>query len=470
MKRYIIDFNLEDTPKYVQIWRHIKRMIESGEIEDGDKLPPIRTLATTLGVNNVTIINAYKHLQNEGYAQLKIGSGTFAKKKEMTRNVKKEYTDALKKISQDTLKNLIDFTGETTSSTFFPVEIFKNIINNVLDRDGAQALIYQDILGYQGLRNSINKYFWNNEIDIDDLLIVSGAQQGIDIIAKAIVNVNDNVILEKPTYSGALSVFNGRRANVYEVDMLQDGADISSLENIFKKNRIKCFYTMSYFQNPTGATYSLQKKLKILELAEKYDFYIIEDDYLSELIYDPEIAYQSFKSLDINDRVFYIKSFSKIFLPGIRIGYLIYPSKFKELLQNTKVNTDISTSSLMQRALDLYINTGYWKEHIEFLNIEYKKRYNIVKQCLWDELGDKISFNDPGGGLNFFIKINESIDISSMQLFYRCRNSGVLITPGVIFYKYPEDGNKYFRIGFSQTDKVEIERGIGIIKKIMSKE
>jgi DNA-binding transcriptional MocR family regulator len=469
MYKYDLNFVLDGTPKYIQIWKHIKRMIECGEIEDGEKLPPIRSLAASLGVNNVTIVNAYKHLENEGYAQLKIGSGTFAKKKEISKNFKKEYTDALRKISQDTLKSFVDFTGETTSSTFFPVEIFKNIINRVLDRDGAQALIYQDIQGYPGLRDSINRYFWNGSIDIDNLLIVSGAQQGIDIISKAILNTNDNVILEKPTYSGALSVFNWRRANIYEVDMQEDGVDISSFEEIVKKNRIKCFYTMSYFQNPTGATYSLEKKLKILELAEKYDFYIIEDDYLSEIIYRTDILYNSFKSLDIYDRVLYIKSFSKIFLPGIRIGYLIYPSKFKELLQNTKVNTDISTSSLMQRSLDLYINDGYWKDHIRFLNIEYEKRYNLLKHYLSNGLGDTISFNDPGGGLNFYIKIRDYIPTNSMELFYRCKSQNVLITPGVIFYKNPKEGNQYFRIGFSQTDEEEIRQGINIIKEVIYK-
>jgi DNA-binding transcriptional MocR family regulator len=468
MEKYNIDLNLEETPKYIQIWRHIRKLIECGEIEDGEKLPPIRSLASMLGVNNVTVINAYKRLQNEGYALLKIGSGTFAKKKELIKNFKKEYTDTLKKISGDSLKTLIDFTGETTSSTFFPVEIFKNIINTVLDRDGAEALIYQEALGYSGLRNSINKHFWKGNIDPDNLLIVSGAQQGIDIISKAIVNVNDNVILEKPTYSGALSVFNWRRANIYEADIQLDGVSINDFENIVKKNKIKCFYTMSYFQNPTGATYSLDKKLKILELAEKYDFYIIEDDYLSELIYNPNITYESFKSLDTYDRVLYIKSFSKIFLPGIRLGYIIYPSKFKEIMQNTKVNTDISTSSLMQRALDLYINNGYWKEHIRFLNLEYKKRYNLVISCLNNELKDIITYKEPGGGLNLFLKINENIPITSTELFYFCRNLNLLITPGVIFYKQPYDGNKYFRIGFSQTNDEQIQLGINIIRKGLS--
>ncbi len=146
---------------------------------------------------------------------------------------------------------------------------------------------------------------------------------------------------------------------------------------------------MSYFQNPTGATYSLEKKLRILELAELYDFYIVEDDYLSELIYDNK-QYKSFKSLDINDRVIYIKSFSKIFLPGIRLGYMISPEKYKEHIQNSKINTDISTSSLMQRALDLYINKDLWKEHISYLNMAYKEKYDFMIKCIEKYLGIRL--------------------------------------------------------------------------------
>ena len=143
---------------------------------------------------------------------------------------------------------------------------------------------------------------------------MSGAQQGIDIASKAILNINDNVIVEKPTYAGALSVFKFRRANVFEIPIDEDGINIKKFEEILKKNKIKCFYTMSYFQNPTGISYSREKKIKILELANKYDFYIIEDDYLSELIFDENIKHEPFRVLDNNDRVIYIKSFSKILM------------------------------------------------------------------------------------------------------------------------------------------------------------
>jgi len=224
---------------------------------------------------------------------------------------------------------------------------------------------------------------------------------------------------------------------------------------------------MSYFQSPSTITYSLEKKLQILELAEKYDFHIVEDDYLSELIYNKNIEYKSFRSLDKNDRVIYIKSFSKIFLPGIRIGYLITPEKFKEVIQNSKINTDISTSSLMQRALEIYIRNGYWREHIDNIKDIYSKRYEYMVSILKDKYYDELEAFSPGGGLNFYLKIKENIDFDCRELFFECLNKKVLITPGVIFYKNPSDGDKYFRISFSQSSKETIEKGLDIISEIL---
>jgi DNA-binding transcriptional MocR family regulator len=468
--KYQIKLSEGETPKYIQIAKHIKKLIDLNQVEDGERLPSIRMLAKFLGVNNDTIINAFNKLQIEGYAVQKIGSGTYAKKKEASKNFKKEYSDTFKRLSAAGFNGYIDFTGENACSDFFQVATFKSVLNDVLDRDGVEALAYQEALGYIGLRESINKYFWRNSLDNDNILIVSGAQQGIDIVSKALININDNVIVEKPTYMGALSVFKGRRANIFEAPMKEDGIDIPEFKKILKKNKIKCFYLMSYFQNPTGITYSLEKKKELLNLAEENDFYIIEDDYLSELIYDINIEYKSFRDLDKNDRVIYIKSFSKIFLPGIRIGYLICPNKFKEHIQSAKIDTDISTSSLMQRALQLYIERGFWREYIDYLNIIYKERYNFAKKHIESILGDKVKAFYPGGGLNFYLKLDDRINMDSIRLFYCCKDNNVLITPGVLFYKYSKDGERFFRLGFSKAGSEEILKGLYIINNILRSE
>lgn len=467
MNKYYLTFEENDIPKYIQISKHIKKLIDDSKIEDGEKLMTIRTLSQMLKVNNITVVNAYKKLQSEGYAELKIGSGTYAKRKESNKPFSKVYSDFLKKNSSEKLKEFIDFTGESGGTNFLPVSTFKDIINEVLDRDGSDALVFQEQLGYSNLREEISRSFWKGEIDKENVLITSGAQQGIDVIAKALLNVNDNIIVEKPTYSGALSVFKWRRLNIFEADMLSDGIDLEQFEVILKKRRIKCFYTMSYFQNPTTSTYSLEKKIKILSLAEKYDFYVIEDDYLSELIYDNKIEYKNFKSLDFNDRVIYIKSFSKIFLPGIRMGYLISPVGQSENIQNAKINTDISTSSLMQRVLELYIRKGFWNDHINNLNNIYKERYYYMKNKLESDFQSKLFFHAPGGGLNFYVRINDEIKVNSIDIYLKGIKSNMLITPGVLFYKHQNDGSKYFRLSFSQTDKKNIDEGLKIIYNIL---
>jgi len=466
MRGYSINF-LEEIPKYIQIANHIKTLIEVGEVKDEQKLPPIRKLADFLGVNNDTIVSSYKKLKQEGYAVQKMGSGTYAKQKDANRRLRREYTETFKSIRNENSSKYIDFAGETSCNVVFPMDNFKEVLNEVIDRDGVNALVNQETLGFIGLRRSISKYFWKDKSRPEDILIVSGAQQGIDIASKAIINVNDNVIIERPTYNGALFVFKWRGANIFEVPMENDGINLELLEKILKKNSIKCFYTMSYFQNPTGMSYSHEKKIAILRLAEKYDFYIIEDDYLSELIFDEKVKYESFRSLDENDRVIYLKSFSKIFLPGIRLGYMIVPKKIEEAVESSKVNTDISTSSLMQRALDLYIIKGYWRDYIQNLKIVYNKRYIEMENCIKDILKDKVSFICPGGGFNFYLKINENVKIDSDKLFYKCKQKKVFISPGVLFYRKSEDGLRFFRIGYSQTEETKIHNGIEIINKIL---
>ncbi|GKX66005.1 PLP-dependent aminotransferase family protein [Inconstantimicrobium mannanitabidum] len=448
--------------KYIQLANYIKQCIERGQIEDGEKLPTIRELSESLNVNKITVIKAYKKLEEEGHAISKMGSGTFAKRKDFTRIFKKHYSETFKKLDKKDLDKVIDFTGETTSVDLFPIEEFKSIINEVLNRDGAEALIYQDHLGYENLRETIKNKFWDNKVQLDNILIVSGAQQGIDLIGKTLINANDYVVVEKPTYSGALSVFKGRRANILEVEMEDDGVNLESLEKILKRNNVKAFYTMSYFQNPSGITLSTQKKRKLVQLAEKYDFYVVEDDYLSELIYDESIEYSPIKTLDKKQRIIYIKSFSKVFLPGIRLGYMIVPEKLKNSIQLAKINTDISTSSLMQRVLQLYIEREYWAKSADNLKSVYKQRYECIVTSIREVLGDKVSFVLSGGALHLFLKIKND-DMDSIRLYKLLKKKNVFITPGVMFFLNGKDGLKYFRIGFSEVDCAKIKEGISII-------
>lgn len=461
------DFEFKDNeiPKYIQLADFIKYLIDKRKIKDGEKLLTIRELSKKLGVNNVTVVSAYNKLKAEGYAYQKVGSGSYAKRKEVFSNFRREYSNTLKKLSSEDLTDVVDFTGETTKEVLFPINDLKYIINKVLERDGANALLSDNRNGYNSLIYTINQVFWDNKLNNEDIIIVSGAQQGIDIASKGILNINDNIIVEKPTYVGALSVFKWRKVNIFEVPIEDDGINLDKFEKMLQKNEIKCFYTMSYFQNPTGVSYSLEKKKRILDLAEIYDFYIIEDDYLSELIYENSIEYIPFKWLDKNDRVIYIKSFSKIFLPGIRLGYLVAPTVFRETLQNSKHNTDITTSSLMQRSLELYIAENKWQKNIKNLNDEYIKRYTHMKKLLDNDFKDFLNYKDPKGGLNFYLTLKEEYKINTKELFIRLRQKNVYITPGAMFFTALNDGQDSFRLSFYQTDIDKINKGMEVLRE-----
>jgi len=460
------DFSFRgDSPKYIQIAEYIKIQIESKNIKDKEKLPTIRDLSKELYVNKITVINAYKRLVEEGFAYQKVGAGTFAKRKEIIYSFNKEYQKKLKEA--DSLdEELIDFTGQIGRDIYFSINKFKLLINEVLERDGEKALILEEPLGYSELRKTIGEKFFNNKEYYENILIVSGAQQGIDIAAKSILNINDNVIVEKYTYGGATSVFKWRKANIFEVEVEEDGINLVKLESILKKNKIKCLYTMPYFNSSTGFTYSKEKKEKLLELAEKYDFYIIEDDYLSEFIYDESIIYKPLKHMDKNERVIYIKSLSKSFMPGIRLGYMVVPKNLIEDMKISKVNTDIATSSLMQRTLDLYIKKGYLKEYVTLKNKRYKENYSLFKELVNLHLKDKINYFDPKGGLYFYLSLNNK-KINSEELFYRLIDKKVFITPGTLFYKNSDSGYNLLRICFTKVDKEKLEIGIKIIGEIL---
>ena len=452
-----IDKNSDD-PMYMQIYEGIKRLIENDTLKSDEKLPPIRNLAQKLNVNNITIVNAYKMLESKGYVYTKVGSGTYVKS---SRQESKVYSDEVDMMGQGYIKidnNSINFSTSTPSPALFPVSDFKEIFNEVLDRDGGYAFEYQESKGYLPLRESVCEYIRRQGIDcnLKDMHILSGAQQGIDVVAKALIRFNDTIIVESPTYTGAIAAFKSRGANIIEIPMMDDGIDIKELENALKTSSPKLIYVMTNFQNPTGVSYSAEKKQNILYLAAKYNTYILEDDYLSELKFYGDMV-KPLKSMDIDNRVIYLKSFSKIFMPGIRLAFMAVPHDISGLLLSAKRTSDISTSSLMQRAFDLYLRNKKWETQLKSMRDIYKSRYDETVKVLRQK-APFIEFKEPGGGIHIWAKT----DISSSELSSSAKLKGVLLAPGNVFYI---DGRKsnYFRLSFAGVEKNNIEKGIELI-------
>lgn len=459
---------------YVQLYKEIKNLIIEGKLNKDEKLPPIRKLAQLLDINNVTVVKSYHILEEEGLVYKKIGSGTYISSDFITyisRNEQeKERVSSLSLIEQGQIQvkgNMINFASATPMAELFPVDDFKQVLNEVLDRDKGRAFDYQESQGYLPLRKTLVEYIkgYNIITDIDNLQIISGAQQGIDIIAKALLNYGDTVIVESPSYTGAIASFKSRGAKIIDVNLLEDGIDLKNLEKKIQIFKPKFIYLMPNFQNPTGISYSINKKEEVIKLCKKYKVYIVEDDYLSDLnFYSQDNT--TLKSLDLNNElVIYVKSFSKIFMPGLRLGFLVAPSIFYDNLIFAKHLSDISTSGLLQRALELYFSRGTWKEHIKYMEEKYKSGFDTMVGSVKKYMPPEVKYIYPKGGVNFWFKLPKEI---SLKHFYeQAINKNVAFAPGNLFFIHNHDDN-HFRLSIASVNNDEIDKGISILSNIIN--
>ncbi len=462
------------SPLYSQLYDRLKQMVEAGILLPDMKLPSVRSMAEILGINQITVVTAFKQLENEGFVYKKPGSGTFVsdivmKSAEKAESSSSPLHDELypqedpTSISSEMIsldQNTINFASATPTPDLFPVDNFKLALNEVLERDKGNAFSYQDSHGYLPLRESVSGLLKNSDLEfsLDNIQIISGAQQGLDLISKALLRQGDHIITESPTYTGAIALFKSRGARILDVQMDTDGPDLSLLEYNLKQYRPRIIYTIPSFQNPTGRSYSMEKRLAVLELAELYNCYIIEDDYVSDLDFEGR-GYKPLKILDKYNRVIFIKSFSKIFMPGLRLGFMIVPSVLTENLLAAKHITDISTSGLIQRAFDLYIRKGYWDKHFNFMYKIYKERYEKSTQALSRCLGSNFSFTEPGGGLNLWLGLPYGFPANT--LIKHAADHNIVFAPGRIFYSgnAPQTLNN-IRLSFAAVYTEQIEAGI----------
>lgn len=448
-----------EEPIYLKIAKEFIFKIETGVLNPEDKLPSIRSLSKEFNVNKETIVRAYKYLSDENYTYIIKGSGSYVLSKMDITNKSDETIEMQPFNNENTYDGMINFSSGSVKSSLFPVTDFKKSINYVLDRDFGDAFSYEDAKGYPPLRASISKYLKELNIitDKENIQIVSGAQQGIDIVSKALLSSNDSVIVESPTYKGAVASFLSRGAFIHSVPMEYDGINITKLERVIKKHKPKFMYMMTNFQNPTGFSYSKKKKLKLLELSEKYDFYILEDDYINELNYKSN-SIESIKTIDKNSKVLYLKSFSKIFMPGLRLGFLIVPENLNDIILNIKSATDIATSGLIQRTFDIYLSRGNWNNHVHNMKKIYYKRYNIMVNALNKYMPRNIKYYIPKGGIFFWIELPH---INVSELYEKLLKKNIAITPGDVFYI--DKTSNTIRLSIASVRSEDIEKGIRVL-------
>lgn len=449
MERYNIELG-KNTSKYLQIYNHVKGLILQKKIKEHEKLPPIRKLANHIGVNNTTIVKVYELLENEGYVYKTVGSGTFVSA--ITKNKEKSIIQK---------EGIIHFDSGNPSADIFPIEDFKNAVNMALSKDVSSIFEYDEGLGLDELREKIVDYLRTRSIESnkENIQIISGAQQGIDIVCKGLINYSDVVFVEEPTYNGAIEVFKSRGAKIISIPMLDDGIDIGILKLKLEKIKPRVIYTMPNFQNPTGISYSTYKKKKLIELAEEYDFYILEDDFISDFKFDSKDN-KPLKSYDKSNRVIYIKSFSKILMPGLRMGIVEIPTELLKKVLWAKYSSDISTPGLIQKSMYYYMENFNWDSYLESIERVYTEKYNIAKKLINEKLCDKLKVSCGDGGINFFLELPRGY--SSQDFANFILEKGVSVLPGTYFFDNLLD-DRFFRINIAKSSIQDLEKGISII-------
>ncbi len=491
--------NDTESPLYLKLADALRRAILSGEAARGERLPSIRRLSDSVNVNPATAVAAYRILEREGWVQAKAGSGVYVagvpERKPARgyspggtpsdhgthsgfatpsdRDAQTSLDGSLLDLSQGRVvlsPSVLDMAAGTPSPALFPVPQFKSLMDEVLDRDGGWAFGYQESAGWLPFREALADYAHSAigiQTTADDIRVVSGAQQGIDLAAKALLKTGDTAFVEAPTYRGALAVFWSRGADTVPIPTHTHGMagtmDMGALEKLLRERKPRLAYVIPRYQNPTTSCWKETDMRALLDLAEQHDFYVLEDDLLSDLHYGTKPEPSCLKAMDRNDRVIYVRSFSKVLMPGLRLGMLVIPRALRERFEAAKRATDISTDGFIQRAVELYMRRGLHIERLEFLKTHYAKVYAAAVEEIreWLEpLG--VSWVPPGGGLHLWLRL--PVPITGTALHGLALAKGAAVVPSSVYGEDSGRQDSHIRVSFASLSDGEVRRGIRILE------
>lgn len=475
-------------PIYDQIKDYLRDQILTGQLQPGTRLPATRTLAKDLGVSRITVLNAYADLESEGLIGSQPGSGTFvlapmqipASSPEEDRMEwplwQQEFSGAGDQTEGSAPPNsrahapddLISFTGVGAPDQY-PVKDFLKALRTILSRDGVSALDYGEFgKGYPPLRQTITHVLASQGIRTspDNILITSGSQQAIHLVCQILLKPGDVIITEKPTYNLALEMFRALKIKVIGIPVDEYGMQVELLEPLIQQVHPKLIYTIPNFQNPSGMCMSRERRNLMVQLAARYNLPILEDDFVGDLRYDGR-ALPAIKSLSPAGQVIYVGTFSKMLMPGLRVGYLAAEGPVLKHLVSAKQAADLTTSMLIQRTLHEYVTVGRYQVHLRRSTRLYRKRRDTILAAIAQFLPENVQVIPPQGGLFVWLRLPKGY--AAADLLAVARETGVEFAPGERFFPEPEEGTHYLRLNFASQMPEHIREGIRRLGKAMAK-
>ena len=371
-------------------------------------------------------------------------------------NVRKSFIREILKVTEN--PEVISFAGGLPNPKFFPVEEIAAAAQKVLRDDGRTILQYSTTEGYAPLREYVaDRYAQKFGVTVNpaEILITNGSQQGLDLIGKIFINPGDPVLLERPGYLGAIQNFSLYEPEFHTVSLLDDGPDIEQLEETLNRQEIKLFYTAPNFQNPSGVTYSQQKREVVARLSQKHNLILVEDDPYGDLRFAGEHLPSMCNTT--RDNLVMLGSFSKIVSPGLRLGWICAPPPIMEKIIVAKQASDLHSNHLSQRVVYQFLQDTNLAEHLAQINAAYGTPRNMMVDMLEECLPAEVTFTRPEGGMFVWVTLPEGV--SAMELFDVAAKLNVAFVPGLPFY-VDGGGTNTLRLNFSNSSEAKIETGI----------
>ena len=366
--------------------------------------------------------------------------------------------------------DIISFAGGLPSPLSFPTDDIAQVTHDVMATAAEEALQYGTTEGYPGLREycALRSKKEGIEAGIDNVVIVSGSQQGLDITSKIFFDPGDMAVVEAPSYLGGLGAMRTYQPEFISVKLDDDGLIIDELEETLKKMKKppKLLYTVPTFQNPAGVTMSEKRRKRLVDLAHEYDFVIMEDNPYGDLRYSGEPV-KAVKAFDDEGRVIYLSTFSKIFSPGMRLAWIIGDEKFIRKFVIAKQSTDLCTNSFVQRILFEYCRRDLIDGHIKKIQKIYKEKRDIMLESLEKYFPEECSWTRPDGGLFLWARVPEYINTKNM--IAEAVKERVAYVHGAAFF-VDEDGANAMRLAFSYASDDKIEEGIKRLGRVIKRE
>lgn len=478
----LVNINRKDAkPLYRQLIDEIINLIDRGALEAGEFIPATRSLAKKLGVNRSTVTRAYEELQALGYLTSKQGSYHQVQR----RRKEVEYAaDRISAISWEkastadsraihqiflrysperskpspSQKDVINISELDLDARLYPMTEFRRCVNHVLHDFGADSLQYGDHKGHLPLRQQIAKRLRLHGISVseNEILITSGAQQGIDMVIRMMAVQGKKIAIESPTYAAILPLLKFNGVSTLEIPMKPDGMDLDFLQNALAEEKVNFIYTIPNFQNPTGITTSHLHRERLLNLCLKYRVPIVEDGFEEDMKYFGKVPLP-IKSIDEQNIVIYLGTFSKALFPGLRIGWVTADQECISRLTAIKRFSDLGSSKLVQIVLYEFLKRGHYDRQLRRMHRAFRKRMQVALQTMDESFPPTVQWTRPTGGYTIWVKLRKQWD--EERLHKHLADFGVIVSPGS--YYFPDrKRSEYLRLSIAKRNEEEIKEGI----------